>query len=140
MPDGQQVDLEAKRLQIEQSWRGMHDNYVGMPVAAAKIFHEIRGSAALFVSQDEYEDALNIAASALSRLMPVYGLGAGGLKVELAPIDLRTERFAHGATQVRCGDGSLIENLYVQRSHAASAIPLVVRAGLPFVFLSRARG
>jgi hypothetical protein len=130
MPDGQRLDLEAERLQTEQSWRRVQDDYVRMAVAAARIFHQVRGSAKVFLSRDDYDDALNIAASALSRLMPIYRLGVDGLRVELAPIDLRTERFARGATQIRCRDRGLIENLSVQRSHTDSAIPLILRAGL----------
>ena len=135
MPDNQRFDLEAERLQTEQSWRSMHDNYVWMALAAATIFHQVRGNARPFVSRNDYDEALNIAASALSRLMPIYRLGVGGLREEIPPPDLRTERFARGATQIHCGDGSLIEDLYVQRSDAVSAIPFVMRAGLPLAYL-----
>ena len=134
MPYGQRLDLESELQQTEQSWRGSQDSYVSMAVAAAKTLHQVRSSAKVFVHREDYDDALNIAACALSRLMPIYRLGVDGQRVKLAAASLRTARFERGATRLRSANGRLIEDLSVKRSDAILAIPLIMSAGLPFCF------
>jgi hypothetical protein len=50
------------------------------------------------------------------------------------PINLVTQRFALGATQLRSAEGHVITNLSVQRSDMLFALSIVKRAGLPFSF------
>jgi DNA-directed RNA polymerase subunit K/omega len=132
MRDDPQFNLEAERLRIEELWHDIKDHYAGLAVAAARTFHQAQQARAVLVDRDDYHEALNIAATALSRLIPIYGRGLDGLRVKVAPIDFGTQRFARGATEILSADGSSIDNLSVLRSEAVSAIPFILRAGLTF--------
>jgi len=132
MPGDPPFDLEAERLRMEELWHSIKDHYAALAVAAARTFHLAQQARAVSVDRDDYHEALNIAATALSRLIPIYGTGVDGQRAKIAPIDLRTQRFARGATEIRSVDGSSIDNLSVLRSDAVSAIPFVVRTGVTF--------
>jgi DNA-directed RNA polymerase subunit K/omega len=127
-----QFNLEAERLRIEELWHDIKDHYAALAVAAARTFHQAQQARTVLVDPDDYHAALDLAATALSRLIPIYGMGVDGMRVKVAPIDLRTQRFARGATEIRSADGNSIENLSVLRSDAVSAIPFIVRTGLTF--------
>ena len=128
-----QLDFEAERLRVEELWRSIQGHYVALAVAAARAVHQARPAHTASVSRDDYHYALDIAATALSRLIPIYGIGTDGLRLEIAPIDLRTQRFAGGAARILSNDGSSIDNLSVLRSDAVSATPTVIRAGLAYL-------
>jgi hypothetical protein len=53
-------------------------NYLPLHVAAAITFHQAYGAKNAVISRSDYDDALNIAAAALSRLMHVYTLRSPG--------------------------------------------------------------
>lgn len=132
-PDDQlRLSLEVERLRTEQLWRSIVGEHVPMSVAAATTFHQVHGTTNAIVTRKDYDDALNIAAGALSSLVPVYTRDAGGKWVEIA-INLVTQRFAIGASQLRSAS-SVIDNLSVQRSGMLFALSIVKRAGLPFSF------
>ncbi len=132
MPNTPQFNLEAERLRMEQLWDSIKV-HAALPLAAAKAFQQAHPARPVFlIDQDDYDEALNIAASALSRLIPIYVMGIDGQRVKVPPIDLRVQRFVRGATEIRSADGRSIDNLSVLRSDAVSAIPFVVRAGLSF--------
>lgn len=129
----QRLSLEVERLRTESLWRSMLGQHVPMSVAAATTFHQVHGSTRAIVSRRDYDDALNIAASALSSLVPVYALDAGQRRVELA-VNLVQQRFALGATQLRSADGNVVDHLSVERADLLFALTIVKRAGLPFSF------
>lgn len=131
--DGQQLSLEVERLRTERLWRAIRGEYVPMAVAAATTFHEVHGTPKAIVTRKDYDDALNIAAGALSSLVPVYALDPRGHRTAVA-INLVTQRFALGATQLRSADGHVVDNLSVRRADLRFALSIVRRAGLPFSF------
>ena len=129
----QRLSLEVERLRTQKLWRAMLGEHIPMSVAAATTFHQVHGNTRAIVSRRDYDDALNIAASALSSLVPVYTADAGHRRVEVA-INLVRQRFALGATQLRSADGKVVDNLSVQRADLLFALTIVKRAGLPFSF------
>ncbi len=131
--DDQRLSLEVERLRTEHIWRAILGEQVPMAVAAATTFHQVHGTTKAIVTRKDYDDALNIAAGALSSLLPVYTRDAKGNRSEV-PINLVTQRFALGATQLRSAEGHVITNLSVQRSDMLFALSIVKRAGLPFSF------
>jgi hypothetical protein len=57
----------------DHEWRISQEAFVALPVAAAMAFHAAQGSSAKAIaSPQDHDDALNIAASALSRLLSIY--------------------------------------------------------------------
>ena len=132
MAADRRLSLEVERLKMEQHWRAVGE-YVAMSVAAAITFHQAHGNTKAIVDRHDYDDALNIAATALTRLIPVFTLGRRQQRVQVQ-VSAVHQRFAYGATQLRSNDGSVIEHLSVKRSHLASAMRLVKQAGLPFAF------
>ena len=131
--DTQELNLELEYLRTCNLWRSILESDVPMAVAAAMLFHRLYGDRRNLIKRAAYDEALNIAASALSRLVPVYTIGAvTGRRVEVA-INLVTHRFAGRATQLRSLDGDTVtERLFVRRSELLSAVPVIERAGLPF--------
>jgi hypothetical protein len=125
------INLELDRARTEALFGTLADVYIPLSVAAALVFHQAHGNTRAIVTQRDYDDALNMAAAALSRLIPIFTLRdpkAGRVALQ---IDLLVQRFARGATQVR-GGGETIGELTVRRGELLSAISLVKRAGLPF--------
>ena len=109
------------------------DAYYPLPAAAAITFHQVHRNATAIVSRRDYDDALSIAAAALSRLVSIYTLRdprEGRVKVA---VDLATARFALGATQLRSSKET-IDELWVSRGEMLSAMSLIKRTGLPFSF------
>ena len=137
MPDDQ-VDLDNERRRIDSLWRNLDQTHVALPIAAALTFHQVvHSNGPTFVNRQDYEDALNLAAAALSRLVTIYaGADAPAPGVPLA-VDLRHHHFAGGATELRGKDGSARRDLSLPRDELISAIPLIKRAGLPFAFSSK---
>jgi len=68
------VRLEAEAARATALLQSAHDYYVPLPVAAAIAFHQAHGSSKAIVSRDDYDDALNLAGAALSRLVTIYVL------------------------------------------------------------------
>lgn len=134
-PQGEYLSLEVEQLRTANLWRSITEQRVPMAAAAAMTFHTAHAGARAMVSRRDYDDALGLAASALSRLLPVYTVGAiTGKRVEVR-VNLLTHRFALGATQLRARDGSgAVEPLLVQRGDLQFALSIVKRAGLPFGF------
>jgi len=107
--------------------------YFPLAAAAAIAFHEAHRGATTCTSRRDYDGALDIAAAALSRLLPVYTLrDARGERATLV-VDLTRARFARGATELR-GEEETVGELSVARSDLVSALSLIRRIGLPFSF------
>ena len=128
-----QVRLEAEAERATALLQGGHDYYVPLAVAAAIAFHQAHGSTKAIVSRGDYDDALNLAAAALSRLLTVYALRDPRQGRVPQAIDLATSRFAHGATELRIGAQTVFE-LSVSRHDLLAALALIKRAGLPLMF------
>lgn len=127
------VRLEAEAERATALLQSGHDYYVPLAVAAAIAFHQAQGSTQAIVSRDDYDDALNLAAAALSRLLTIYVLrDARQGRVPLA-VDLTRCRVARGATELRVGVETVCE-LSVSRHDLLAALALIKRAGLPLMF------
>ncbi|HYL88487.1 MAG TPA: hypothetical protein VEU32_06935 [Burkholderiales bacterium] len=109
-----------------------HD-YLDLPVAAAMVLREAGYSAAATESGDDFKEKLNIAASALARLLTVYSVDEVSLaRTPIAP-DPAAGRFIEGAAAFRHEAGYMLRSLRVRRSELASARSLIRRIGIPFV-------
>jgi len=129
-----QVDLDAELRRINGMWQELDLSCIPLAFASAMAFHQVYGSGRGVVSRRDYDDALNLTAVALSRLIAVYTTSdpiAGRVPVQ---IDLRKQHFACGATELRSADGSVVRELSLNRGELLSAVSLIKRAGLPFSF------
>ena len=129
-----EVDLRRERERMDDLWQRMVEAYVPLSVAAAITFHQVHGNTRAIVTRQDYDDALGIAAAALSRLVPIYTLDNPSQGRMPVTVDLTRQHFALGATQLHAMDGTKLGNLSLQRGEMLSAISLIRRAGLPFSF------
>jgi hypothetical protein len=129
------VDLMHDRLQTDEVLKSFLEGFVPLPVAAATTFHQAHGNSKAIVSRQDYDDALNIAAAALSRLIPIYVIrDPREGRIALA-FDLTKQHFARGATELRFHGGTApLRDLSIRRSDLLSALSLIKRTGLPFSF------
>lgn len=132
MPD-EQIRLEVESERTNAFLQRVEHNYLPLHVAAAITFHQAYGSKNAAISRSDYDDALNIAAAALSRLMPVYTLREPREGRVVLAVDLTEARFAHGATELRSGHETVGE-LSVRRNELVSALSFIKRMGRPFAF------
>ena len=130
------VDLQFEQARTEDLVaKSFAEGHVPLPVAAAMTFHQVHGNAKAIISRDDYDDALNIAAVALSRLVTLFRLVDAREGRTPVVADLTKQHFARGATELRCHDGQpTVRDLSVKRSDMLSAISLIKRIGLPFSF------
>jgi len=107
--------------------------FVSLPIAAAMAFREAQGaSPRSLVPLLEREDALNIAASALSRLLAVYTIDKGTNARVATKVDVASGKFQRGAREFRRSNGTLVTSMSVRRDELASALSLIGRVGIPF--------
>jgi len=106
---------------------------VPLCVGAAFTFHRTRRSADASLSPIEYAQALDIAAAALSRLVPIYA--AHGR----AAIDLARQRFRGGAAELLGEDGSILASLSIERGDVLPALLKIERLGVEYLAPRRAR-
>jgi len=132
MPDDE-VRLEIESQHTAAPWQSVEKVYVPLAVAAGIAFHQAHPSAASSVSRQDYDGALDLAAAALSRLIPVYAMRVPPGERATLMVDLTRARFARGATELR-GCGETVGELSVARSDLVSAVSLIKRIGLPFSF------
>lgn len=106
--------------------------FLPLAAAAGMAFRETRRQTPPLESLEELADGLNIAASALSRLLTIYSFDGAGHSP--AGLDLTKGRFVDGGTAFRPNDlrGPIVTSLLVKRSDLASALLHIRRAGLPF--------
>jgi hypothetical protein len=132
MPDDE-VRLEIESQRTTALSQRIDNAYFPLALAAAIAFHEAHRSATTCVSRRDYDGALDIAAAALSRLLPVYTLRDPPGERATLVVDLTRARFARGATEL-CGQGEAVGELSVARSDLVCALSLIKRIGLPFSF------
>lgn len=130
----EEVRLEQERQRTEELLQNASDAYTPLAVAAAIVFHQAHGNTRAIVTRQDYEDALSIAAAALSRLVPLYTLRDPREGRVTVAVNLVHQRFRRGATELHGDDGSVTRDLSVRRSDLVSALSLVKRAGLGFAF------
>jgi hypothetical protein len=133
------VHLDAEAERTTALLQRATDLYLPLPVAAAITFHQVHGNTKAIVSRQDYDDALNIAAAALSRLIAIYVLRDPSEGRVALPIDLTRSHFTRGATRLRGADETIGE-LWVARKELVSALSLIKRTGLPFGFAATKDG
>ena len=133
------VDLRQDRARVAELWSGSLTAHVPLAVAAAFAFHHTRRGKEAVLSEREYAGALDIAASALACLAPIYTLDGRGEPVAV-PIDFAQHRFGAGATKVHCADGSILAPLAIERSKVLPAVVKIERVGVEYVAPGRAWG
>jgi hypothetical protein len=130
------VRLEVEAESASALFQRVQEIYLPLSVAAAIAFHEVHRSAKAIVSQSDYDDALSIAAAALSRLICIYTLRDRRQGRVAVAVDLAKAHFARGATQLH-GTEETIGELWVSRRELVSALSLIKRTGLPFSFAGK---
>ena len=119
----------------DHEWRIGQEAFMALSVAAAMVFHQAQGrSTAAITAPEEHDDALNIAASALSRLLPIYAMDERTHERIATRVDVLRGRFARGATEFRRSDGTVVAWMSVKRGDLTSALSLIRRVGIPFGF------
>jgi len=127
------IRLGVEARSASALFQRVEDIYLPLPVAAAIAFHQAHRNAEAVVSRSDYDDALSIAAAALSRLISIYTLRDPREGRVAVAVDLTKARFALGATQLRSSEETIGE-LWVSRRELVSALSLLVRTGLAFSF------
>ena len=134
------VDLRVERQRTVELLESFSGGFVPLPVAAAATFHDAYGETPAILGRDEYHDAFNIAAAALSRLVALYGPAEPHEGRKPIVPDLTRQHFARGASELRSHDGTpTLRDVSVKHSDLSSALSLIKRAGLPFSFAVAAR-
>ena len=128
------VDLRQDREHIVSLWRSADGSLVPLPLAAAHVFHEIHEPRQPVVPRPEYEDALNLVAAALSRIVEIYRAGGHAEYGVTVVLQLGAGRFRNAATRYEKHDGEVVELLAVRRQHVVDALPQLKAAAIPFRF------
>lgn len=120
------VDLVADREEVVGLWNASQTQYVPLSLAAAFIFHHTRRGDETALTGNEYAAALDIAATVLSCLVPVYALNEQGERIAV-PVNLSRQRFRNGATQLLRADGTIVASMSIVRSDVLHAILTIER-------------
>jgi hypothetical protein len=126
------VDLCLDRALVEETWRNSQADCTPLAVAAAFTFHQTRRTGETLLSPQEYANALDIAAAALSCLLPIHTPDGLGAQVPVS-IDLARQRFCGGATRVQCVDGTVLAPLAVIRSDVLPALIAIERSMIEYL-------
>ncbi len=117
----------------DHEWRIHQEGFVALSVAAAMAFYEAQGrSSSATASREDHDDALNIAASALSRLVGIYVMDEATRARIAIKLDVVSGKFLRGATEFRHSDGSIVTDMSIRRGDLTSALSLIRRVGIPF--------
>ena len=123
----------------EPLWRHSGQAYLPLSVAAAAAFHAVHHGTKAIANRNDYNDALNIAATTLARLIPIYVVEDPRKGREAVNVDPTADSFTRGATRLRRRDGTLVSDMSVLGSDLRSAVAQLRSAGLP-LFLAGAAG
>lgn len=128
------VDLEADREKIECMWLNSQSQFVRLSLAAAFVFHKTRRGKEQALTGIEYAGALDIAATVLACLIPVYTVDEDGRWTAVI-IDLSLHEFCDGASQLqRSADGASLAPMSVVRDDVGQALQEVARAGFEIAY------
>jgi len=117
----------------DHEWRVSQEAFVALSVAASLAFYEAQGRSTRAIdSREAHDDALNMAASALSRLLTIFSMDETTRMRVGVKLDVAAGKFIRGATEFRRGDGSIVGAMSVKRADLTSALSLIRRVGIPF--------
>jgi hypothetical protein len=124
------VNLATQQERLDQLLERSQEHYLELRVAAAAVFHCIYDGVTADVPADDYDRALEMAAAALSRIVPIYAQGLPDGGQNRIDVDLATHRFRNGATELRCNGSPPITGLSVARASLPDAISIIKRSRL----------
>jgi hypothetical protein len=128
------VDLEADREKIECMWLNSQAQFVKLSLAAAFVFHKTRRGNERELTGVEYAGALDIAATALACLIPVYTVDEQKQWTAVI-IDFSLHEFRGGASQLqRTADGATLTPMSVVRDDVGQALQEVSSAGFEIAY------
>ena len=131
------VDLRKDSAEVAQLWGATQDLRVPLSMAAAFTFHQTRRNEQKLLSPDEYANALNIAAAALSCLIPIYTQDGRGEPIPV-PVNLARQKFSGGATLLLAADGAVVAALSTVRDDVLPALITIERYGVEYLAPRRA--
>ena len=135
-----QVDLRKDGERIRRAWLATDAPHAPLHLAAALAFHEAHGGVDAVVPRLDYDDALNLAAAALSRLLTLYTLDEQTRRPVPVRLSLANGRFRQGAVVYEQRESSrTVTSLVVHREQLPAAIAVIRATGLPLHF-ERAAG
>lgn len=126
------VDLRQDCERVERAWNDSQELSVPLSMAAALTFHQTHRKDQKLLYEREYADALDIAAAALSCLVPIYTLNADGGQSRLV-VNLARQRFGGGAVRIQNDDGAVIAPLAIVRSQVLPALLAIGRSGIEYL-------
>lgn len=126
------VDLRSDSAQVERMWRSSQALCVPLSVAAALTFHQTRRSNEQLLPPNDYAKALDIAAAALSCMVPIYTLDERGERIPIC-VNLARQRFCGGATKIQCLDGAVFAPLTIVRGDVPPVLLAIQRAQIDYV-------
>lgn len=126
--------FEEESARTRDLWRASQEAFVPLSVAAAMAFHQAHGTTRAIVTRQDFDDALNIAATALARLIPIHIFDREHSTLD---IDLTRQSFARGATELHSDGAAPVQHLCVRRSDVLEAVSVIRRRGVPFSFVGR---
>ena len=128
------VDLATDREKVECMWINSQAQFVKLSLAAAFVFHKTRRGKEAALTGIEYAGALDIAATVLACLIPVYTVDEEGQWTAVI-VDLSRHEFRGGASQLqRSADGARLAPMCVVRDDVGQALQEVARAGFEIVY------
>jgi hypothetical protein len=113
--------------------------FLPLPAAAALTFHRTCRIGEVRLSSMEYNGALDIAAAALSRLVPIFTLDGEDMPVAVA-VNLAQQRFRGGAREVLRADGTVLSPLGMVRGDLPRALETIGRLRVEYLAPRSPRG
>ena len=108
--------------------------FVRLSLAAAFVFHKTRRGNEAALTGMEYVRALDVAATVLACLIPIYTMNEQG-KWTAVIIDLSLHEFRGGAIQLlRSADGATLAPMTIVRDDVGQALQDIARAGFEIAY------
>ena len=128
------VDLRKDQERVYTAWHADDKPHVPLALAVAKTFHDLELPFQGKVARLEYEDAMNLVAAALSRVVPIYTHAPDSETLVHAGASLANGRFRSGGSIFEARSGEALAPLVVRRDHLPAAVEAVKAVQLPFHF------
>jgi hypothetical protein len=103
--------------------------HLPLPVAAATVYHQLVGTTAAIRDSSDLDEALNRAAVALSKVVPLYVLDRPSMMPrQITPTELIHGVFTRAATRFTVRDGTVYRLVTVRRHDMRDAVTILKRA------------
>jgi hypothetical protein len=132
------VDLVADREIVVGLWNASQAQYVPLSLAASFVFHQTRRGDEAALTGNEYAGALDIAATVLSCLVPIYTVNGQEERIAVS-VDLSSQKFRGGATQLLRTDRTIVASMSIVRDDVLHALLSFERTGVEIAYLAPRR-